>query len=99
NGLIKKIQNSIYNEKKAEKKTISFLKKWVPAQTSPMCGNSVHQDRRFLLKYMPNLEKYFYYRNIDVSTIKELAYRWNPKISKKLNKKNNHSAMQDIYES
>ncbi|MDE5285611.1 MAG: oligoribonuclease, partial [Buchnera aphidicola] len=78
---------------------ISFLKKWIPKNISPMCGNSVYQDRIFLLKYMPTLEKYFHYRNIDVSTIKELVYRWNPKISRKLHKKNNHSAIQDIYES
>ncbi|WP_422667452.1 oligoribonuclease [Buchnera aphidicola] len=99
NGLITRVQKSLYNEKKAEYATISFLKKWVPSQTSPICGNSIAQDRRFLFKYMPDLEKYFHYRYIDVSTIKELAYRWNPSILKKIHKKNTHNALEDIYDS
>ncbi|CAL4325337.1 Oligoribonuclease [Buchnera aphidicola (Thelaxes suberi)] len=97
NGLIKKINNSIFNEQKAEKHTISFLKKWIIKKKSPLCGNTIGQDRKFLLKYMPNLEKYFHYRNIDVSTLKELVKRWKPEILKK--KKKTHSALADIYAS
>lgn len=99
NGLIKRVQNSLYNEHQAEIETILFLKKWVPIQSSPMCGNSIGQDRRFLIQYMPKLEKYFHYRCIDVSTLKELAFRWNPTIYNKLKKKNNHRALEDIHES
>jgi len=97
NGLIKRVSKSTYNEQKAETETIMFLKKWVPIQSSPICGNSIAQDRRFLFKYMPKLENYFHYRHIDVSTLKELAHRWNPSI--KFKKKNNHSALEDIRES
>ncbi|CAL4325687.1 Oligoribonuclease [Buchnera aphidicola (Eriosoma lanigerum)] len=99
NGLLDLVKNSKFHEKKAESYTINFLKKWVPKNISPICGNTVGQDRRFLHKYMPNLESYFHYRYIDVSTIKELAYRWKPKILKNFRKKNNHSALDDIYES
>lgn len=99
NGLIKRVENSLYNEHQAESETILFLKKWVPIQASPICGNSVGQDRRFLFKYMPKLENYFHYRCIDVSTVKELAIRWNPKTYNKFKKKNNHRALEDIYES
>lgn len=86
-GLVDKVKKSIYNESKAESKTIFFLKQWVDSKISPMCGNSIYQDRKFLAKYMPNLENYFHYRCIDVSTIKELVYRWHPKI-KTFKKKN-----------
>lgn len=99
NGLIKRVEKSSYNEHQAEIETILFLKKWVPIQSSPICGNSVGQDRRFLFQYMPTLENYFHYRCIDVSTIKELAIRWNPKIYHKLKKNSKHSALEDIYES
>ncbi|CAL4325676.1 Oligoribonuclease [Buchnera aphidicola (Eriosoma grossulariae)] len=99
NGLIELVKNSQFHEQKAELKTIKFLKKWVPKNTSPICGNTVAQDRKFLYHYMPKLESYFHYRYIDVSTIKELAYRWKPKIFKYFHKKNNHSALNDIYES
>lgn len=99
NRLITRVKNSIYNETKAELETIIFLKKWVPIQSSPMCGNSITQDRIFLRQYMPTLENYFHYRNIDVSTLKELVYRWNPKISKNFQKKNTHRALEDIRES
>jgi oligoribonuclease len=95
-GLIKRVQKSQYDEQYAESKTINFLKKWTVCNTSPMCGNSIHQDRRFLCEYMPQLEKYFYYRHIDVSTVKELMLFWKPNILKKYIKKNNHSASQDI---
>ncbi|WP_343192586.1 oligoribonuclease [Buchnera aphidicola (Taiwanaphis decaspermi)] len=98
-GLIEKIKKSKNNEKIAEIKTINFLKKWVPYNSSPMCGNTVSQDRFFLTKNMPNLEKYFHYRSIDVSSLKELAVRWKPDIFKKFFKKYKHSAMEDIMES
>lgn len=99
NGLIQKVQNSQYNEEKAEKITIQFLEKWVPKKTSPMCGNTIIQDRRFLFKYMPILESFFHYRHIDVSTLKELAFRWKPQILNKIKKNKNHSALKDIYSS
>ncbi|QCI21279.1 oligoribonuclease [Buchnera aphidicola (Hyperomyzus lactucae)] len=99
NGLIKRSNESLYDEKKAEIETILFLKKWTTIQSSPICGNSIAQDRRFLLEYMPNLESYFHYRCIDVSTLKELAQRWYPVIYNKLKKKNNHRALEDIRES
>ncbi|WP_343152715.1 oligoribonuclease [Buchnera aphidicola] len=98
NGLIDRIKKSCFNEEKAEEETIKFLKQWVPKNTSPICGNSIGQDRRFLYEYMPKLEKFFHYRSIDVSTIKELAIRWKPTIffnKKKIEKK--HMALQDIY--
>ncbi|CAL4325752.1 oligoribonuclease [Buchnera aphidicola] len=98
-GLIQRVQNSVYNETQAELKTISFLKKWVPIKSSPICGNSIAQDRRFLFQYMPKLEAYFHYRHIDVSTVKELAHRWNPSIIKKIKKKNTHNALEDIRDS
>ncbi|CAL4325744.1 Oligoribonuclease [Buchnera aphidicola (Neophyllaphis podocarpi)] len=98
-GLINKVKNSLFNELIAEKKTIFFLKKWTKKQKSPMCGNSIGNDRRFLIKYMPKLEKYFKYRSIDVSTIKELMMRWKPSVFNKLNKINNHTALNDIKES
>ncbi|ANZ22750.1 oligoribonuclease [Buchnera aphidicola (Diuraphis noxia)] len=97
-GLIQRVENSFYDEHQAEIETILFLKKWVPIKSSPMCGNSITQDRRFLFEYMPKLENYFHYRNIDVSTIKELFYRWNTKVHNCL-KKNNHTALEDVYES
>lgn len=99
NGLIKRIETSLYDEQRAEIETIFFLKKWVPIQSSPICGNSIAQDRRFLFQYMPKLENYFHYRYIDISTLKELAYRWNPKILKKFKKNNTHKALEDIRES
>lgn len=86
-GLIERVQNSTYSESKAEYETILFLKKWVPFKSSPICGNSIYQDRKFLDRYMPDLENYFHYRCIDVSTIKELVNRWYPAISKKIKKK------------
>ncbi|AEH39942.1 oligoribonuclease [Buchnera aphidicola (Cinara tujafilina)] len=99
NGLIKEIKKSKYVEKDAERKTIKFLKKWVKIYTSPICGNSISQDRNFLKKFMPKLESYFHYRNIDVSTIKELVQRWNPTLINQIKKKNIHRALPDIYES
>lgn len=99
NGLLKKVKKSKKNEKIAEKMTINFLKKWVPKNTSPICGNTISHDRRFLLKYMPNLEKYFHYRNIDVSSIKEVIKRWKPSILKEHTKKKKHRTILDIQES
>lgn len=99
NGLIKRVEKSSYNEKKAEFETILFLKKWVPIQSSPICGNSIAQDRRFLFQYMPKLENYFHYRHIDVSTLKELACRWYPLMFNKFKKNNDHKALEDIRES
>lgn len=98
-GLIERVKASQVTEQQAIEETISFLSEYVPAGVSPMCGNSIGQDRRFLNRYMPELENYFHYRNIDVSTIKELVNRWQPQIMKGLTKKNAHQALLDIQES
>lgn len=83
----------------AEAAVLAFLRQWVPAGKSPICGNSICQDRRFLARLMPDLERYFHYRNIDVSTIKELARRWHPALLEGLQKKGTHTALSDIRES
>ncbi|MDF0534074.1 oligoribonuclease [Shewanella yunxiaonensis] len=98
-GLIARVKASQYSEQDAIRETIAFLQNYVPKGASPMCGNSIGQDRRFLNKYMRELEEYFHYRNIDVSTIKELVRRWQPEIMKDFNKQNTHQALQDIQES
>jgi len=98
-GLLDRVRTSMISLAEAEEQTLSFLKKWVPKQTSPICGNSICQDRRFLARLMPELERFFHYRNLDVSTLKELAGRWAPGISKGFSKKNNHLALDDIKES
>lgn len=98
-GLVKRVQESQINETQAEELTLQFLQQHVAKGKSPLCGNSVWQDRRFLARYMPNLEGYFHYRLIDVSTIKELALRWAPKIYNGLQKESKHLALADIYES
>ncbi len=98
-GLIERIKTSKIDDAEAEKKTIEFLQKWVPTNTSPICGNSICQDRRFLYRYMPKLEAYFHYRNLDVSTLKELAARWAPELQDGFNKKSAHKALDDIIES
>ena len=98
-GLIERVKASSYTEAQAIKETIEFLKDFVPAGKSPICGNSVGQDRRFLNKYMRELEDYFHYRNIDVSTIKELVNRWQPEIQQGFKKQNTHQALLDIQES
>lgn len=98
-GLTKRVQQSTTTERQAEQATLEFLKQYVPAGVSPMCGNSIGQDRRFLVKYMPELCDYFHYRNIDVSTLKELARRWRPEVLTGLNKTGTHLALQDIRES
>ncbi len=98
-GLIARIKESKISEAAAEQVMLEFLALWVPAKKSPMCGNSICQDRRFLYRQMPRLEAYFHYRNLDVSTIKELARRWAPKIAKSFKKKSKHQALNDIYDS
>ncbi len=98
-GLIERVRESLITESQAERRTIEFLQDWVPANRSPMCGNSICQDRRFLYRCMPDLEKYFHYRNLDVSTIKELAIRWAPGLNEGFAKKTLHRALDDIRES
>jgi oligoribonuclease len=98
-GLVARVKTSPYNDFLAAHETIEFLKHWVPAGKSPICGNSVGQDRRFLFKYMPELEAYFHYRYLDVSTLKELARRWKPEILAGFKKQNTHQALDDIRES
>ena len=98
-GLIDKVKASTLDEATVEAQMIAFLKEHVPNRTSPMCGNSICQDRRFLARHMPQLEAYFHYRNLDVSTLKELARRWKPKLLEGVTKENKHTALADIYES
>ena len=98
-GLIDRVKASQLNEADAEAQMLEFVKQHVPARTSPMCGNSICQDRRFLARYMPQLEAFFHYRNLDVSTLKELAKRWRPGLSEEFKKSNKHEALADIYES
>lgn len=98
-GLVTRVKESCIDEAKAEQATLDFLKQYVPEGKSPMCGNSVWQDRRYLTKYMPELEKYFHYRLIDVSTLKELALRWAPRVYNGLQKESKHLALDDIRES
>ena len=98
-GLVQRVRKSNVNEAEAEAATIEFLSGYVEAGASPMCGNSICQDRRFLYNYMPKLEAFFHYRNLDVSTLKELARRWRPDIMKGLNKQGAHLALDDIRDS
>lgn len=98
-GLISRVRESKVNESRAEIETINFLKNFVPEGVSPMCGNTIYQDRRFLARYMPMLERYFHYRHIDVSTIKELAKRWAPLLYQGFKKESKHLALEDIKES
>jgi len=98
-GLIDKVRASAATEGAVEERLLAFLAQHVPGKTSPMCGNSICQDRRFLARYMPRLEAYFHYRNLDVSTLKELARRWKPEVAKGLVKQGKHQALADIYES
>lgn len=97
-GLTDRVRQSTITLLEAEKRTLVFLQRHVPANTSPICGNTICQDRRFLYNYMPELEKYFHYRHIDVSTLKELARRWAPTLPE-FNKESKHLAMSDIYDS
>lgn len=98
-GLIDRIRRSNVTMAQAESETIAFLSKYVEAGRSPMCGNSICQDRRFLARQMPTLERFFHYRNLDVSTVKELAYRWRPDILSSFEKKGSHLALDDIRDS
>ncbi|MBN3134851.1 oligoribonuclease [Pectobacterium punjabense] len=98
-GLTERVKTSTTDERAAELETLAFLQKWVPAGKSPICGNSIGQDRRFLFRYMPELEAYFHYRYLDVSTLKELARRWKPEIMAGFKKQGTHQAMDDIRES
>jgi oligoribonuclease len=98
-GLVKRVKESTVTEAEAEAGTLEFLKKYCIPGKSPMCGNSVHQDRRFILKYMPELESFFHYRLLDVSTLKELATRWAPGIASGLHKDSKHLALSDIRDS
>ncbi|MDE2387496.1 MAG: oligoribonuclease [Betaproteobacteria bacterium] len=98
-GLIGKVKASRYSEAEVEAQLIEFLKLHVPPGASPMCGNSICQDRRFMVRTMPQLETYFHYRNLDVSTLKELVKRWKPEIANGLTKDSKHEALADIYDS
>jgi len=98
-GLVVRVRASAAVEAAAERDTIAFLARHVGANRSPMCGNSVCQDRRFLARWMPELERYFHYRNLDVSTIKELAKRWAPEIAAGVEKESRHTALADVHES
>lgn len=98
-GLIQRVKDSTVDEAEATRQTIEFLKGYVGKGVSPMCGNSICQDRRFMVRGMPELEAYFHYRNLDVSTLKELARRWYPKVFDGLEKKGAHQALDDIRES
>ena len=98
-GLVTRVKESTISVVDAENQTLDFVSKYVDPGVSPMCGNSICQDRRFLSNYMPNLEKFFHYRHIDVSTLKELAVRWKPEIISSSFKKSRHLALSDIYDS
>jgi len=98
-GLIDKVKASSLDEGAVETAMIAFINGYVPPRISPMCGNSICQDRRFLARWMPKLEACFHYRNLDVSTLKELAKRWRPEVAKGITKKGAHTALSDIYES
>ena len=98
-GLVKRVKESEYSAAQAEAETIAFLEQYVPKGVSPMCGNSICQDRRFMAREMPILEDYFHYRNLDVSTLKELVARWKPEVLEQHTKKGAHLALDDILES
>ncbi len=98
-GLIDRVKASTLDEADVEARAVEFLKEHVPASASPMCGNSICQDRRFMARWMPKLESYFHYRNLDVSTLKELVRRWKPEVAKGMAKHNKHEALADILES
>lgn len=98
-GLIEKVRASTLDEAAAQAQMLAFLQQHVPAKASPMCGNSICQDRRFMARWMPELEAHFHYRNLDVSTLKELCKRWKPEIAKGMKKHGKHEALADIYES
>ena len=98
-GLIEKVKASTVTEAQAELQVLEFVARYAPKASTPMCGNSISQDRRFLVKYMPKLEAFFHYRNIDVSTLKELAKRWRPDVYNSFRKQQKHTALADVHES
>ena len=98
-GLTERVRKSTVSESQAAQATLNFLSEWVPQGASPMCGNSIGQDRRFLVRYMPELVAFFHYRNLDVSTLKELVLRWKPELLNGFSKKGSHLALDDIYDS
>ncbi|HBN13906.1 MAG: oligoribonuclease [Gammaproteobacteria bacterium] len=98
-GLVERVRKSTIDDAEAERQTIEFLSQYADPRSSPMCGNSVHQDRRFMVRYMPALEAFFHYRNLDVSTVKELARRWRPELPGGFSKATTHQALDDIRES
>ena len=98
-GLIDKVRASTLTEAQAEEEILQCIKRYVPKNSTPMCGSTIGQDRRFLVKYMPKLEAYFHYRNIDVSTLKELAKRWKPAVAESFKKAQKHTALADVHES
>ena len=98
-GLTARVRSSEIDTANAEQQTIQFLSQWLDPGVSPMCGNSICQDRRFLARYMPELEKFFHYRNLDVSSVKEIARRWRPEIPKSFRKNASHLALDDVYDS
>jgi oligoribonuclease len=98
-GLIEKVKASTLTESQAEATLIEFISRYVPKSSSPMCGNSIGQDRRFIVKFLPKLEAYFHYRNLDVSTLKELSKRWRPEIYGAFKKQQKHTALADVHES
>lgn len=98
-GLIDKVKASTLSAAEAEAQLLAFITRYVPKKTSPLCGNTVHQDRRFLVNYMPKLEAYLHYRCLDVSTLKELSRRWRPEVYKGFKKKQRHTALADVHES
>ena len=98
-GLISKVKASVLDEAAVESAALTFMQAYVPKRASPMCGNSIGQDRRFMVRYLPMLEDYFHYRNLDVSTLKELCKRWKPEVAKGFVKKSDHTALVDIRES
>ena len=98
-GLVARVKASQHDEAKADAETLDFIRQWVPERTSPLCGNSIGQDRRFMVKHMAELEAFFHYRNVDVSTIKELVRRWQPELLDQFKKSGTHQALDDIRES
>ena len=98
-GLVARVKASEHDEARAVAETLDFIRQWVPERTSPLCGNSIGQDRRFMVKHMGELEAFFHYRNVDVSTIKELVRRWQPELLEKFTKSGSHQALDDIRES
>jgi oligoribonuclease len=98
-GLTDRVRASTISEADAEQQLLDFIARYVPKRTAPMCGNSIGQDRRFLVRYMPKLEAFFHYRNVDVSTLKELAKRWRPEVAAAFKKQQKHTALADVHES